>query len=267
MHFLSLHKPIIGMIHLPALPGTPRHQLSPQALVDQVLAEAETYQEAGIDALMIENMHDRPYLNQTVGPEIVAMVTRIASELRRVADCPCGLQILAGANQEALAVAHATGLDFIRAEGFVFGHVADEGYIDAQAGALLRYRKQIGAEQVKILTDIKKKHSSHALTADVSLAETAEAAAFFLSDGLVITGSSHRQSCRPGRNSASEATGEASRPGRLRGDPGKCDRLPGPRRWPDHWLLFQAKRPLEPGSRFQPHPQPDGAGEGRRDLI
>jgi membrane complex biogenesis BtpA family protein len=188
MHFLSLHKPIIGMIHLPALPGTPRHQLSPQALVDQVLAEAETYQEAGIDALMIENMHDRPYLNQTVGPEIVAMVTRIASELRRVADCPCGLQILAGANQEALAVAHATGLDFIRAEGFVFGHVADEGYIDAQAGALLRYRKQIGAEQVKILTDIKKKHSSHALTADVSLAETAEAAAFFLSDGLVITG-------------------------------------------------------------------------------
>lgn len=51
-----------------------------------------------------------------------------------------------------------TGLDFIRAEGFVFSHVADEGLLNACAGDLLRYRKQIGAEHVKIFTDIKKKH-------------------------------------------------------------------------------------------------------------
>lgn len=50
------------------------------------------------------------------------------------------------------------GLDFIRAEGFVFSHVADEGLLNACAGDLLRYRKQIGAEHVKIFTDIKKKH-------------------------------------------------------------------------------------------------------------
>ena len=85
-------------------------------------------------------------------------------------------------------MAHAGGADFIRAEGFIFSHVADEGIIEASAGPLLRYRKQIGAEKVKILCDIKKKHSSHALTADVSLAETAKAAEFFCADGLVVTG-------------------------------------------------------------------------------
>lgn len=65
---------------------------------------------------------------------------------------------IAGANKEALAVAMATGGSFIRAEGFVFSHVADEGWMDSCAGELLRYRRSIGAEDVAILTDIKKKH-------------------------------------------------------------------------------------------------------------
>uniref|UniRef100_A0A7M4E8W5 Uncharacterized protein n=1 Tax=Crocodylus porosus TaxID=8502 RepID=A0A7M4E8W5_CROPO len=80
------------------------------------------------------------------------------------------------------------GLDFIRAEGFVFSHVADEGIINACAGDLLRYRKQIGAEHIQIFADIKKKHSAHALTADVSVSETAKAAELFLADGIVLTG-------------------------------------------------------------------------------
>ncbi len=63
-----------------------------------------------------------------------------------------------GANKEGLAVAKAAGGNFIRAEGFVFSHVADEGWMDACAGDLLRYRKTIGAEDVLIFTDIKKKH-------------------------------------------------------------------------------------------------------------
>jgi len=100
----------------------------------------------------------------------------------------CGIQILAGANKEALAVAKAAGLDFIRAEGFVYAHVADEGYIESCAGDLLRYRKQINAENILIFTDIKKKHSSHAITSDVSIKETAHAAEFFLADGLIVTG-------------------------------------------------------------------------------
>ncbi|KAK9885961.1 hypothetical protein WA026_013837 [Henosepilachna vigintioctopunctata] len=67
--------------------------------------------------------------------------------------------VLAGGNKEAIAIAKACSLAFIRAEGYVFGHVADERYIDANAGALLRYRKTIEANDVQIFIDIKKKHS------------------------------------------------------------------------------------------------------------
>ena len=93
--------------------------------------------------------------------------------------------------------------DFIRLESFVFGHIGDEGFTHSNAAETLRYRRQIGAENVKVLTDIKKKHSSHAITADVNIVDTAIAADFFLSgfsrllgsdlklilDGLILTGS------------------------------------------------------------------------------
>lgn len=52
------------------------------------------------------------------------------------------------------------GLQFVRAEGFVFGHVADEGFMESCAGELLRYRRIINAEDILVFTDIKKKHRS-----------------------------------------------------------------------------------------------------------
>ena len=181
-------KPIIGMIHVQALPGTPRHTLSIDEIVLQATKEAKVLSSSGMQAIMLENMHDAPYLNREVGPEIVSSLTRIARAVREVTKLPLGIQILAGANKAALAVAQASNLQFIRSEGFVFGHMADEGLIQSDAGELMRYRKMIGAEQIQVFTDIKKKHSSHALTADVSLEDTVEAAEFFLSDGVIITG-------------------------------------------------------------------------------
>ena len=100
------------------------------------------------------------------------------------------MQVLAGANESALAVARLLVLEYVRAEGFVFGHIADEGWMNSDAGTLLRYRKMIEAEEVLLFNDIKKKHSSHVVTTDVDLVETAKAAEYFRSDGLIITGSS-----------------------------------------------------------------------------
>ena len=186
--FGSRPKTVIGMIHVRALPGTPRHAGGLAPILDQALAEAETYRACGIHALMVENMHDVPYVKNP-GPEITAAMAVLAREVKRAQpQLPLGIQILAGANQEALAAALAAGADFIRAEGFVFGHVADEGYMDSCAGALLRHRRAIGAETVAVFTDIKKKHSAHAITADVDIVQTAHAAEFFLSDGLILTG-------------------------------------------------------------------------------
>ncbi len=186
--FGSRPKTIIGMIHVRALPGSPRHAGGIAPIVDHALAEAETYRACGIHALMVENMHDIPYV-QRPGPEIATAMAVVAREVKQAHPAlPLGLQILAGANNEALSAALAAGADFIRAEAFVFGHVADEGYMDSCAGTLLRHRKTIGAEHIAIFTDIKKKHSAHALTADVDIVQTAHAAEYFLSDGLILTG-------------------------------------------------------------------------------
>jgi uncharacterized protein len=181
-------KALIGMVHVGALPGTPRASQSVDELVRAAVQEVWTLAEGGCDAILVENMHDIPYLRREVGPEIVAAMTTACRAINDATDLPCGVQVLAGANEAALAVALAAGMDFIRAEGFVFGHVADEGWMDACAGPLLRYRKQIGAERVAVWADVKKKHAAHAMTADVSLAETVKAAEFFGADGMIITG-------------------------------------------------------------------------------
>lgn len=183
-------KSVIAMIHVEALPGTPKYQGNMKNIICAAIDEAMIYENCGVDAIMIENMHDVPYLNNNSGPEITTAMAIIAYEIKVKTKLPVGIQILAAANKEALAVANSARLDFIRAEGFVFAHVADEGIIESNAGELLRYRKQIGAEDVLIFTDIKKKHSSHLITSDISIVETAKAAQFFLSDGLIITGKS-----------------------------------------------------------------------------
>lgn len=185
----SIGKPeFIAMIHTQASPGTPKNSMAADEIIEKAVQEAQIYKKNGIETVAIENMHDVPYTKQ-IRPEITALMAVIGNEVKKLG-LECGIQILAGGNKEALAVAKAAGLDFIRAEGFVFGHIGDEGYFDSCAGELLRYRKQIGADNVKVYTDIKKKHSSHAVTSDISLKETAEAAKFFLSDGIIITGAS-----------------------------------------------------------------------------
>lgn len=184
---LRTGKQLIGMVHLQALPGTPRSALSSAEIVARAEQEAEVYRAAGISTVMVENMHDVPY-RKGVGPEAVAVASlAVAAICRR--GLACGVQLLAGANREAVAVAHAAGASFVRVEGFAYGQISDEGYFDACAGDLLRYRREIGAEAVAICPDLKKKHASHAITADVSIAETARTAAFFLADALIVTGS------------------------------------------------------------------------------
>ncbi len=186
-NFLKDRKTIIGMIHVDPLPGTPRFKSSMPEIIKMAKAEAVVYKNAGIDMLAIENMHDIPF-DRNVGPEITAAMAVVGYEVKKSTGLRCGIQILAAANKEALGAAQAAGLDFVRAEGFVFGHVADEGYIDGCSAELLRYRRYIDADDILVLTDVKKKHSSHAITADVDIVETAHAAEFFLSDGVIVTG-------------------------------------------------------------------------------
>jgi membrane complex biogenesis BtpA family protein len=186
-NFLKDRKTIIGMIHVEPLPGVPRSNGNMVEVIAKAKAEAQLYKEAGIDMLAIENMHDIPFTRQ-IGPEIVAAMAVVGYEVKQSTGLACGIQILAAANKEALGAAKAAGLDFVRVEGFVFAHIADEGLIDGCAGEIMRYRHYLEADDILVLADIKKKHSSHALTADVDIVETAHAAEFFLADGVIVTG-------------------------------------------------------------------------------
>ena len=177
------------MVHVHALPGTPASTHPVSRIADDAASEAMVLAQAGFDAIIVENMHDVPYLRREVGPEIVAAMTAATAAITRAVAVPVGVQVLAGANRAAVAVAHAAGAAFVRAEGFVFSAVADEGLLDeADAGPLLRHRRAIGADGVAIFADIRKKHGSHAITADLTLSDNAKAAAFFGADGVVVTG-------------------------------------------------------------------------------
>ena len=184
----GVDRALIGVVHLQALPGTPANNLDCASIASIAVEEARAYEGAGFHGVMIENTHDRPYLKSAVGPEVTAAMAVVSTAVRNAVGLPLGIQILAGANTSAMAVAHAAGAQFVRVEGYAFAHVADEGLIEASAGPLLRYRRAIGAEHVRVFADIKKKHSAHAITADVDIVETAKAAEFFAVDGVIVSG-------------------------------------------------------------------------------
>lgn len=181
---------LIGMVHVGALPGTPKGGEAVAAIVDRAVTEALLLDEAGFDAILLENMHDVPYLLRDVGPEIVAGMTAAVGAVVAAVQVPVGVQVLAGANRAALAVAHTCGGSFIRAEGFSYATVADEGLLgEADAGPLLRERARLGAD-VKVWADVQKKHSAHALTGDLSVVELAKGTAFMGADAVILTGAS-----------------------------------------------------------------------------
>ena len=183
------------MVHVLPLPGSPLYRGPLEKIISQACREAEVYCTHGVDSLLIENMHDRPFTHTRVGPETVSAMTKVCSAVRSQvgSSIPIGIQVLSAANKQALAIAKCCDLQFIRAEGFVYSHVADEGWTDSCAADLLRYRRIIQAENVAIFTDIKKKHASHSVTGDLDIVEVAKGAEFFLSDGLVLTGVSTGQ--------------------------------------------------------------------------
>ena len=78
----NIYKPVIGMVHISALPGTPNYKGSVKQIIEQTKREALIYKENGLDAIVIENMHDVPYLKRKVGPEVTSLVSVIGYEVK-----------------------------------------------------------------------------------------------------------------------------------------------------------------------------------------
>src|SRR5438477_6268094 len=179
---------LAAMVALLPLPGAPRYAGEDERIIAQALSDLDHYKDAGVDAIVLENSHDLPYIKPPLPIAAVELMKRIAREIRRRFDLPIGIQILEAANETALEIAQAADLDFLRVEGYVFAHVGGAGLIEGCAGQLLRKRKALGCEHIKVFADVKKKHCAHALTSDLDIVDEVEQAEFFLVDGIIVTG-------------------------------------------------------------------------------
>ncbi len=176
------------MIAVLPLPGAPRYGGDDKKIVAQSLSDLGHYLDAGVDAIVLENSYDLPYIKPPLPARSIQVMKRVAKAVRRSFAGPIGIQVLEAANEIALEIAHEADLDFLRAEGYVFAHVGGAGLIEGCAGRLLRQRKALGCEHIKVFGDVKKKHCSHALTGDLDLLDEVKQAEFFLVDGVIVTG-------------------------------------------------------------------------------
>jgi membrane complex biogenesis BtpA family protein len=182
-------KPILAMVHTGPSPSAPGYR-TVESAVERAVTEAKLYADLGVDGLVLENMHDFPCVHEREqGPEVAAFMTRVAVCVKRqVGQMPVGIQVLFQANKTALAVALAAQCDFIRAEGWTYAHVSDKGIAEACAGSVLRYRKAIGAHNIPVFADVKKKHAAHVWTGDIPIEEIASLMTLHSADGVIVTG-------------------------------------------------------------------------------
>ena len=157
----ELTHPVIGMVHLGPLPGNPRFAGDFDAVIGAAVADAETWASAGAHGLMVENFGDVPFFKGDVPRETVAAMTRVAGELRRaVPTLPLGINVLRNDGLSAVAVAAAVGARYVRINVLSGAAVTDQGVIEGRAADLMRYRKALGAEHIKVLADVRVKHAA-----------------------------------------------------------------------------------------------------------
>lgn len=183
-------RPLIGTVHCLPLPGAPRHgRLSMTEIVARAVRDARAYASGGMDGLILENHGDVPFLPpDAVGHEVTAALTAVAVAVRDAVDLPFGIDVLANAPINALAVARASGGRFVRVNQYVNAYVANEGFMQGEAARVLRFRQAIGAEDVAVFADVHVKHGAHAIVADRSVAEQARDVEFFDADVAIVTG-------------------------------------------------------------------------------
>src|SRR5688572_329669 len=173
---------LAAMIAVLPLPGSPLYDGDDQRVIDQALSDLKHYKETGIDSILLENDHDLPYIQPPLDERGIALMTKIAKEVRQRFDGPIGIQMLEAANNTSLEIAAEADLDYIRVEAYVFAHVGGSGVINGSAGKILRRRKELDADHIKVFADVKKKHGSHSLTIDLDIEDEIMQAEFFLAD-------------------------------------------------------------------------------------
>ncbi|MBE9031877.1 BtpA/SgcQ family protein [filamentous cyanobacterium LEGE 11480] len=178
--------PVIGVIHLSPLPTSPRWGGSLKAVIDRAEQEAAALAAGGVDGIIVENFFDAPFTKDQVDPAIVSTMTLIVQRLQNLVTLPIGLNVLRNDARSAMAIAHATGSQFIRVNVLTGIMATDQGLIEGKAHELLRYRRELGAD-VKIFADVLVKHARPLGTPNLTTAvqETIDRG---LADAVILSG-------------------------------------------------------------------------------
>jgi len=183
-------KALIGMIHCPPFPGSPRYRGETlDEIYDACLRDADRLISNGLHGLVVENHGDVPFAKpDDIGPETSAFMSVVVDRIKRDFDVPVGINVLANAPIPAFAIARATGAAFIRVNQWANAYVANEGFMEGRAAEAMRYRSALRGEGIKVFADSHVKHGSHSITADRSVAELTRDLAFFDVDAVIATG-------------------------------------------------------------------------------
>ena len=152
---------LVGVIHLPALPGSPRSSLSASECAASAARDAAVLAEAGYDAIIVENFGDAPFFAGRVPAITVAAMTSCALAVRAAApNVRLGINVLRNDGESALAIAAAVGASFVRINVLTGARVTDQGVIEGDAANILRQRRALGVDAIEIWADVDVKHSA-----------------------------------------------------------------------------------------------------------
>lgn len=152
-------RPLVGMIHLPALPGAPGFAGSMERVLERATKDARSLDEAGFDGLLVENYGDVPFFRGCVPSETVAAITAAVVAIRGASMLPVGVNVLRNDPVSAVGIAAATGARFVRANVHTGSMWTDQGLIEGRAAETMRTRAALGCD-VAVLADIHVKHAT-----------------------------------------------------------------------------------------------------------
>jgi membrane complex biogenesis BtpA family protein len=153
--------PLIGVVHLAPLPGSPRWEGSMHAVVDRALVDAEAYVAGGFDGFIVENYGDRPFAPGAVPAATVAAMAAIAARLRDCfPDIHMGINVLRNDGLSALSIAKAVGAHFVRINVLVGAMITDQGVLEGHAWDLALLSRQLEAGDIALWADVMVKHAA-----------------------------------------------------------------------------------------------------------
>jgi membrane complex biogenesis BtpA family protein len=185
--YFGTSAPVVGMVHLPALPGAPGYGGDRERIRERALADARTLEAGGVDAVLVENFGDAPFYPGEVPTHTVADVSVLAREVVRAVDVPVGVNVLRNDAAAALSGAAAAGGSFVRVNVHVGASVTDQGVIEGRAFETMRERERLDAD-VAVLADVDVKHAT-ALGGRGLRERVADVLERGLADGVVVSGS------------------------------------------------------------------------------